>query len=92
MRGHSICFHYKIRKIISELFLLPFLFWSSGNDFPALELLASVKPLKRQTKIAADDILFFYFYLPEEIRLDVSCESSARQTHEISSLIFYEKQ
>ena len=34
-------------------------------------------PQKRQTKIAADDTLFFYFYLSKEIRLDVSCESSA---------------
>ena len=33
----------------------------------------------RQTKIAADDTLFFYFYLSTEIRLDVSCESSAQQ-------------
>ena len=37
-----------------------------------------VKELKRQTKIAADDTLFFYSYLTKEIRLDVSCESSAR--------------
>ena len=36
-------------------------------------------PLKDQTKIAADDTLFFDFYLCKEIRLDVSCESSARQ-------------
>ena len=36
-----------------------------------------LKPLKRQTKIAADDTLFFYFYLSKEIRLDISCESSA---------------
>ena len=35
------------------------------------------KPLKRQTKIAADDILIFYFYLSKKIRLDVSSESSA---------------
>ena len=34
-------------------------------------------PLKRQTKIAADDILVFYFYLSKKIRLDFSCESSA---------------
>ena len=27
-------------------------------------------PLKCQTKIAADDILFFYFYLLKKIRLD----------------------
>ena len=35
------------------------------------------KPLKRQTKIAADDILIVYFYLSKKIRLDVSSESSA---------------
>ena len=28
-------------------------------------------------KIAADDILIFYFYLSKKIRLDFSCESSA---------------
>ena len=28
------------------------------------------KPFKRQTKIATDDILNFYFYLLKEIRLD----------------------
>ena len=33
--------------------------------------------LKAPNKIAADDTLFFYFYLSKEIRLDVSCESSA---------------
>ena len=33
--------------------------------------------LKCQTKIAADDILIFYFYLSKKIRLDFSCESSA---------------
>ena len=37
------------------------------------------KPLKRHIKIAADDTLFFYFYLSKEIRLDVSCESPALQ-------------
>ena len=34
-------------------------------------------PIKCPTKIAADDTLFFYFCLSKEIRLDVSCESSA---------------
>ena len=29
------------------------------------------------TKMAADDILIFYFYLLKKIRLDFSCESSA---------------
>ena len=33
--------------------------------------------LKRQTKIAADDILIFFFYLSKKIRLNISCESSA---------------
>ena len=33
--------------------------------------------IKRQTKIAADDTLIFYFYLSKKIRLDFSCESSA---------------
>ena len=33
--------------------------------------------LKRQTKLAAGDILIFYFYLLKKIRLDVSSESSA---------------
>ena len=37
------------------------------------------QPLKRQTKIAADDTLLFYFYLSKEIKLDISCESSAKQ-------------
>ena len=37
------------------------------------------KPLKCQTKIAADDILIFYFYLLKKLRLDFSCESSAKQ-------------
>ena len=36
-----------------------------------------VLPLKGQTKIAADDILIFYFYLSKKIRLDFSCDSSA---------------
>ena len=49
--------------------------------------------LKCQTKIAAEDTEFFYFYLFKEIRLDVSCEScQAEDSHEISSLIFSEKQ
>ena len=48
------------------------------------------KPLKRQTKIAADDILIFYFYLLKKIRLDLSCESE--DSLKTSSLIFSEKQ
>ena len=36
-----------------------------------------VERLKRQTIIAADDILIFYFDLLKKIRLDFPCESSA---------------
>ena len=32
--------------------------------------------LECQTKIAADNILIFYFYLLQKIRLDISYESS----------------
>ena len=43
-------------------------------------------------KIAADDILIFYFYLLNKIRLDFSRESlPSRGFTEISSLIFSEK-
>ena len=31
------------------------------------------------SKIVAVNILFFYYYFSEKIRLDISCESSARQ-------------
>ena len=49
-----------------------------GEFQPALlAKVANTEPLKRQTKIAADDILIFNFYLSKEIRLDFSCESSA---------------
>ena len=34
---------------------------------------------KAPNKIAADDILMFYFYLSKKIKLDVSSESSAEQ-------------
>ena len=43
------------------------------------QTLSHNQPLKRQTKIAADDTLMFYFYLSKKIRLDVSSESSAWQ-------------
>ena len=51
----------------------------SGQERPrnAKEAQLSSEPFKPQTKIAADDILFFYFYLSKKIRLDFSCESSA---------------
>ena len=46
--------------------------------------------LKRHTKIAADDILIFYFYLSKKIRLDffmrIFC--LAEDSLETSSLIF----
>ena len=35
------------------------------------------QPLKRKTKIAAEEILLFYFHLSKKKRLDFSCESSA---------------
>ena len=46
--------------------------------------------LKRQTKIAADDILICYFYLSKKIRLDFSWES-AEDSLETSSLKNNEK-
>ena len=45
------------------------------DDRFVIKLLPSVHPF--QTKIAADDILIFYFYLSKKIRLDFSCEPSA---------------
>ena len=48
-------------------------------------LLIIVKPIRHQTKIAADDILIFYFYLSKKIRLDFSCEDSV----ETSSYFFW---
>ena len=43
----------------------------------------------RQTKIAADDILIFYFYLSKKVRLDFSGELClAEDSLETSSLIF----
>ena len=51
---------------------------------------------KRQAKFVADDILsflllFIYFFFSEKISIDISCESSAWDSHEISSLIFSER-
>ena len=48
-----------------------------------------VKPLKRQTKIAADDILIFHFYLSKKIRLGFSCESSAKQRIHMKSQVLF---
>ena len=52
-----------------------------------------LKPLKRQTKIAADDILIFYFNLSTKIRLGffmcILC--LAEDSLETSSLIISEK-
>ena len=31
MRGHNICFHQEIRKIIFDLFSIPCLIWSSDQ-------------------------------------------------------------
>ena len=46
-------------------------------------------PLKRKTKIAADDTLIFYFYLSKKIRLDFNVNS--RGFLETPSLIFSDK-
>ena len=53
---------------------------SADVNFCRLLIFAAVfalEPLKRQIKIAADDILILYFYLLKKIRLDFSCEFSA---------------
>ena len=42
----------------------------SFKFLPLFSFAAKSKSLKRQTKIAADDILFFYFYLSKKIRFD----------------------
>ena len=47
------------------------------------------EPLKRQTKIAAGNILIFYFYLSKKIRLDFSCESSAWQRIHLKPQVLY---
>ena len=49
--------------------------------------------LKAPSKIAADDtFIIFYFYLSKKIRLDVSCESSAKQVIHIKyQSLFYQK-
>ena len=44
-----------------------------------MEKIVNTLTLKRQTTIAANDSLSFYFYLLKKIRLDFSCESSAQQ-------------
>ena len=46
-----------------------------------------------ELKIAADNILIFYFYISKKIRLDFSCKSFARQRNlklETPNLIFSE--
>ena len=50
----------------------------------------NTQPLKRQTIIAADDILIFYFYFSKKIMLDFSCESSDDSLETTPSLIFSE--
>ena len=54
----------------------------SRLSFAAVVIGALRLTLKRQRKIAADDVLIFYIYLSKKIRLDFSCESL-----ETSSLI-----
>ena len=48
-----------------------------------------VLTLKAPSKVAADDTYFFYFYLLKKIRLDVSCESSARQRIYMKYQVFF---
>ena len=57
--------HPEHAKVSSKMFHL--------NGFK-LRILTLKVPKK---KIAADDILIFYFYLLKKIRLDFSCESPA---------------
>ena len=42
-----------------------------------IQLELATKLASQQINIAADDTLFLYFYPSQEIRIDVSCESSA---------------
>ena len=49
------------------------------NNATSHWLTSGFNPLERQTKIAADDILIFSFYLSKKIRLKFLCESSAEQ-------------
>ena len=44
-----------------------------------LAITASFKPLKHQTKLQQTTLYFFSFCLLKKIRLDFSCEFSARQ-------------
>ena len=54
--------------------------------YVSYEIKCCILSLKRPIKIAADDILFFYFNLSKKMRLDFSCEDSL----ETSSLIISE--
>ena len=56
-----------------------------SSDAPQCEKSRSIfQPLKGQTKIAADDILIFYFYFSTKIiRIDFSCESSIHLKHQV---------
>ena len=47
------------------------------ESFSPLKSTFFLLTLKVPSKIAADDALFFFFYLLKKIRLDISCESSA---------------
>ena len=56
---------------VCSLYLAVNLLWPSKND-SLIE--------KTSFKIVADSILiFFYLYSSQKVRLDISCESSARQ-------------
>ena len=63
------------RNCLVMVFSVPDI-WSERLQYWLLHCL-TLKGQKNKTKIAADDTLFFYFNLSKEIRLDVTCESSA---------------
>ena len=69
---------YRGRKTTTQKQFIPA--WNqetkvSTNSFYYI-LTCSYLALKVPNKNAADDILFFYFYLSKKMRLDFSCESS----------------
>ena len=54
--------------IINKMICIAQTIFGRYSGFP--EVLFMHLTLKRQTKIAADDIIIFYFYLSKKIRLD----------------------
>ena len=81
-----VCVSHYITNVLPVVFDISRL--ESYTNFDALTL-------KTPSKLVADDILeliFYYFYFfSEKIKLDISCESSADDSHEMPSLICSEK-